>query len=61
LPISNFFSLFKEIYKATLIGVSTDGDMIINPSLETHVTPGSIFFYIADERINRIDWERFGV
>jgi voltage-gated potassium channel len=61
LPIRSFFSLFKETYQATLIGVSTDGDMIVNPSLETIVTPGSTFYYIADERINRIDWEAFGV
>jgi voltage-gated potassium channel len=61
LPVRSFFTLFKETYHATLIGISIDGDMIVNPSLETIVKPDSIFFYIADERINSIDWEAFGV
>jgi voltage-gated potassium channel len=61
LPIRSFFTLFKESYEATLIGVSTDSDMTLNPSLETIVTPGSTIYYIADERINRIDWEAFSV
>jgi voltage-gated potassium channel len=61
LPVRSFFSLFKETYGATLIGVSSGGEMILNPSLETIVTPGCTFYYIADERINHIDWESFRV
>ena len=61
LPVRDFFSTFKETYEATLIGVSEGGDMTLNPLLDTEVKPGSTIYYIADERINRIDWEAFGV
>jgi voltage-gated potassium channel len=62
LPVRSIFSLFKEAHEATLIGVSDDTTgMTLNPSLDTLVTPGSTLYYIADERINRINWEAFCV
>lgn len=57
------FSIFKEQYKATLIGVSNDGyDSIqLNPALDFTVNPGGTLYYIANERIKSIDLEALGV
>lgn len=57
-PMKAFFSAFKAHYHATLIGVipGANGNLIINPDLDFTVTPGSVLYYIADERITNFDW-----
>lgn len=57
------FHSFKERYEATIIGVC-DGrgeSIAINPPLSTVVMPGMLIFYIADERIKHIEWEKMNV
>jgi voltage-gated potassium channel len=59
--IRQIFSKFKEKYEATLIGVSSENVIALNPSLEMTILPGNTIYYIADERINNIDWEALRV
>lgn len=63
LPLKGLFSAFKEKYDATLIGVSLlgHGSIELNPPLDLLITPASTLYYIADERINRIEWGAFDV
>jgi voltage-gated potassium channel len=58
--VERLFGALKQRYEATLIGVATrPGDAIaLNPGLAHPVVPGSVLYYIADERINGIDWEQ---
>jgi voltage-gated potassium channel len=62
--VNDLFLLLKQHYKATLIAVR-DGrqgsKLCVNPDLETAIQPGSIIYYIADQRIHNIDWERLHV
>lgn len=55
---AQFFSAFKQHYDATLIGVAErkNADIQLNPSLDYVIQPGSVIYYIADERITSIDW-----
>ncbi|MBQ0756082.1 MAG: potassium channel protein [Amphritea sp.] len=61
--VRSLFSVFKEKYEATLIGISNEGyDSIqLNPALDLAVNPGGTLYYIADERIKSIHWEALGV
>lgn len=57
-----FESIFidmKRNFKATIIGISTkvQSDITINPDLDSTVQPGSILYYIADERIKVPRWK----
>lgn len=56
--VQQLFSAFKESHDATLIGISTNGrgSMELNPPLERPIPSGSTLYYIADERINDVDW-----
>lgn len=57
-PVSAFFHVFKSTYHATLIGIAQNrqGRIDLNPDLNTAVEPGSLIYYIADERIPQVDW-----
>lgn len=57
-PVAAFFELFKSKYDATLIGVAHNRHerIRLNPALDTEVEPGSLIYYIADERIAQLDW-----
>lgn len=59
--VSELFLKLKQDYAATLIGISTNGyeSIELNPSLEQEISPGTTLYYIADERINQIDWHKF--
>ncbi|MUK94631.1 potassium channel related protein [Aliivibrio fischeri] len=47
----------KKYYQATAIAIQKQNrEMILNPNLSYIVTSGTIIYYIADERINDIDW-----
>lgn len=63
LVVGRIFVKLKEQYDATLIGISNDGyeRIEINPAFDREVKPDGILYYIADERIRRIDWEALGV
>lgn len=56
--VGQLFQWFKQQHAATLIGISHNGpgSMTLNPPLEDAINPGSTIYYIADERINNIDW-----
>ncbi|MBT0585712.1 potassium channel family protein [Alteromonas oceanisediminis] len=61
LPISALFSNFKTHYDAILIGYAPKGDyrlMRVNPPLSDTVQGGDKLFYIAEHRVNNIDWSR---
>lgn len=59
-PLEAFFSLFKTRYHATLIGVASKSSdtLVINPELNFVVSPGSVLYYIADERVTNFDWSK---
>lgn len=61
--VRELFNTFKVKYEATLIGLAESGvgTIRLNPPLDLQVDPGSMLYYIADERINGIQWEAFGV
>lgn len=63
ITVRQLFSAFKEQYDATLIGLAHRGHntLQLNPSLDDSVSDGTKLYYIADERINRIDWEKLRV
>ena len=63
ITVRSLFSAFKEKYAATLIGISNQGygSIQLNPSLDLTVHPGATVYYIADERINSIEWEALNV
>lgn len=55
---AEFFTVFKQRYESTLIGVALPSEekITLNPPLEFEVPPGSTLYYIADERISQFDW-----
>ncbi len=63
ITVRDLFSLLKERYDATLIGVSNGGysSIQVNPPLTMTLNSGSTLYYIADERINSVDWESLNV
>ncbi|ARU58227.1 Kef-type K+ transport system NAD-binding protein [Oleiphilus messinensis] len=51
------FVWLKETYEATLIAISAaKGKIQVNPPNDTRITPGTVLYYIADERIDGIKW-----
>ena len=51
------FVWLKETYEATLIAISAaKGKIQVNPPNDTLITPGTVLYYIADERIDGIEW-----
>ncbi|QDP02090.1 potassium channel family protein [Thalassotalea sp. PS06] len=61
LQVAAVFIALKKHYQATLIGISPNGydTLELNPDLEKIVAPDSTLYYIADERLNNINWELF--
>lgn len=57
--VEAMFIWLKKEHDAILIGLSADGpeSMKLNPPLSAQVESGTTIYYIADERINAIDWE----
>lgn len=60
IQVRDLFLFLKETYQATLIGLACreDESLQLNPDLSDVVPVGARLYYIADERINRINWER---
>jgi voltage-gated potassium channel len=63
LPLRTMFLCFKEKYQATLIGVAPErkAKIQLNPPLDMAVHAGSVLYYVADQRLQQIDWEQFHV
>lgn len=62
LKIDNIFNILKRKYRATLIGISKADEKMniqVNPDLNLTITSGDKIFYIADERITRLNWADF--
>ena len=62
LLVSKLFIGLKRDYRATLIGLSRAHKTLtieVNPDLDQIVNPGDKIFYIADERIQRFNWNEF--
>ncbi|TKB44211.1 potassium channel family protein [Thalassotalea mangrovi] len=61
LKVKDVFLRLKEHYQATLIGISPNGydTLQLNPELHHSIVPNSTLYYIADERLNNIDWKLF--
>ncbi len=49
------FTLLKEAHDATLLGVRANGEIILNPSLDFMVVPGSELYFMAASRISPMD------
>jgi voltage-gated potassium channel len=62
-PMRALFMGFKERYDATIIGVAKEhkGKIQINPDLNVAIAPGSILYYVADQRLRQVDWEQIYV
>ncbi|KFI13735.1 potassium channel family protein [Vibrio coralliilyticus] len=56
--VQSIFVYIKRAYQATLIAIDTGKGIELNPDLEKVILPGTKLFYIADERIERIDWSK---
>lgn len=60
----NLFMSFKQHYQATLIGLATSQDLKkieLNPDLKTPINTGDKLYYIAEKRINNINWKELHV
>ncbi|NLS11270.1 two pore domain potassium channel family protein [Vibrio sp. SM6] len=56
--IAKLFHLFKAHHHATLIAVKRGEHIELNPELDIEVSAGMKLFYIADERVEPIDWQK---
>lgn len=62
LKIDNIFEILKRQYRATLIGMSKADEKLnitVNPDLNLVLFPGDKIFYIADQRIIKLNWHDF--
>ncbi|WP_391089646.1 ion channel [Vibrio sp. NH-UV-68] len=50
------FDFMKRHYQATLIALDVGQGIELNPDLDREITPGAKVFYIADERIEHLNW-----
>ena len=57
IQVSAVFLHLKERFQATLIGLETAEGIVLNPDLNHWIYPGSILYYIADERVEHFDWQ----
>ena len=62
-PIGPLFQGLKGAYDATLIGIKSgsSNSIVLNPALDQPIESDATLFYIADERINQIEWQNFYV
>ena len=60
ISVSDLFMSLKKQYKATLIGIAEKqgASIQVNPDLENTIKPGTIVYYVADQRIGNIDWQQ---
>ena len=61
LSIESVFVNLKRHYGALFIGYAPGGNykqMRVNPDWSDHLNAGDKFFYIADQRVNHIDWQQ---
>lgn len=59
ISVKDIFYYLKEKYDAIFIGVASDHNIkkiVVNPALSSKLNAGDKIFYIADNRINNIDW-----
>ena len=62
ISFKDLFIALKEIHDATVIAVSNDGGKPeLNPNFNKTLHAGATIYYIADERIDGIDWEGLNV
>ncbi|MFT2090436.1 potassium channel family protein [Paraglaciecola sp. 2405UD69-4] len=62
LQVKNIFQALKINYQATLIGMARKNEKLniqVNPDLDNTLYPGDKIYYIAHQRINKIQWEKF--
>jgi voltage-gated potassium channel len=62
IKIAQLFIGLKRDYRATLIGLARAKDKLsihVNPDLDEEVYADDKIFYIADERIQKFDWQAF--
>jgi voltage-gated potassium channel len=62
ITVESVFMALKRRYNATFIGYAEHNNfhnIAVNPSLDDELHAGDKVFYIADKRINDIDWETF--
>lgn len=57
--VKYLFPWLKQCHDATLVGVlpRQGQPLAINPHLEVDISAGATIYYIADERINNVQWE----
>ena len=59
ISVAKLFMNLKRRHDAIFIGYTPNGqvkDMVVNPPLEATLQPGDTLFYIAEKRINAINW-----
>jgi len=63
MPLKLLFEGFKSQYDATVIAIRDGGidDVIVNPPLDHAVKVNDTLYYIADDRIQNIQWAQFNV
>jgi voltage-gated potassium channel len=62
ISVKNLFYQLKHKYDAIFIGVASNHDIlkiVVNPPLTAQLLSGDKIFYIAENRINNIDWTKF--
>lgn len=63
IKVENLFVRLKQQYDAIFIGyVRPDSGkpVVVNPDLATTLSGGDKIYYIADQRINHLDWQKLG-
>jgi voltage-gated potassium channel len=61
-PLRDLFLPLKERYESILIAVGDGkGAVTLNPPMSQMILPGTTIYYIADERIDGLDWEKLCV
>lgn len=64
ISVAKLFINLKRKHNAIFIGYAPDGqvkEMVVNPPLETTLNAGDTLFYIAERRINAINWSSLDV
>lgn len=53
----DIFIGLKKSYKATVLAIKND-EIISNPNMDEMISGGMALFYIADKRLEKIDWDK---
>jgi voltage-gated potassium channel len=62
ISVKALFYQLKVQYDAIFIGIASNHDIhkiVVNPPLDAMLSAGDKVFYIAEQRINNIDWQKF--